>query len=109
MKKLFVIISILVSSLIGAGYSEGFKLYKQAKKELRKDNVTKANTLFLEAKIIFSDNSQKNSSNALLKLAELYCHGWGVDKDETKAKNYLQKAQKLGASFIADKCLKKLK
>jgi len=109
MKKLFVIITILVSYLSGAGYSQAFKLYKSAKKELRKDNKDKSNQLFLEAKIIFEEEAKKNSSNALLKLAELYCNGWGVVKDETKAKTYLIKAKRLGVSFISDKCLKNLK
>jgi len=107
--RLLIIITILVSSLLSTEYSTGFKLYKNAKKELRNNNMDKANQLFLEAKIIFEEESKKNSSNAFLKLSELYCHGWGVVKDETKAKVYLIKAKRLGVSFISDKCLKNLK
>ena len=111
MKKLFVIIAILVSYLAGAGYSEGFKLYKQAQKALKKSDLKTANQKFLEAKIIFLDVAKNShSSSALLKLSELYCNGWGVVKDETQAKTYLIKAKKAGASlkFVNDKCIKNL-
>ena len=109
MKKLFVIIAILFSYSLGNTYSTGFKLYKEAKKELRKGDTKKANTLFLQAKSKFEESAKKNSAQAYLKLAELYCNGWGVSADEVKANEFLSQAKKLGASFISDKCLKNLK
>jgi len=109
MKKLFVIIAILFSYVSGSTYSEGFKLYKEAKKELRKGHIEKSKALFLEAKLKFEDGKKKNSSQSIAKLAELYCNGWGVAKDTIKAKLYLNKAKELGLSFVSDKCLKNLK
>ena len=107
MKKIFVIIPILISFLMGNSYSDGYKLYKEAKKELRKGNDAKATTLFLEAKNKFSEN--KTSSQSLVMIAKFYCNGWGVDEDKNKAKIYLQKAQDFGLGIIPDKCLKNLK
>jgi len=106
MKKLFVIIAILFSYSLGSNYSEGFKLYKQAKKEFRKGNKNKAQTLFLKAKEKFEIN--KHSAQSIAKLAELYCNGWGVEKDTIKAKDYLNQAKKLGLSFISNRCLKNI-
>ena len=109
MKKMFIIISIIFSYAIGSSYSEGFKLYRQAKNVLRKGDAAKANLLFSQAKLKFEISAKKNSSQAVLKLAELYCNGWGVNADEVKASEFLSQAKKLGASFISDKCLKNLK
>jgi len=109
MKKLFVIIALLFSYVIANTYTEGFKLYKTAKKELRQGHTEKANNLFLRAKTKFEESAKKNSAQAYLKLAELYCNGWGVKEDEIKASEYLSQAKKLGTSFISDKCLKNLK
>ena len=102
---LFVFISI--SYIFAVSYSDGYKLYKQAKKELRVGNAQKANKLFQESLKIFE--SSKNSSQAILKVAELYCNGWGVKEDKKKAKEYLKKAEQLGGTFTSDKCLKILK
>jgi TPR repeat protein len=99
----------LFSYSLANTYSEGFKIYKLAKKELRLGNTSKATKLFLQAKVKFEESAKKNSSQAYLKLAELYCNGWGVKADDMKAAEYLSKAKKLGASFISDKCLKNLK
>jgi TPR repeat protein len=107
MKKLFVIIALLFSYTLASDYSDGFKLYKQAKKALRKDKISSANNLFLQAKIKF-ESASKNNTQALIKLAELYCNGWGVTQDKIQAENYLNKAKKLGVSFISSKCLKNL-
>jgi TPR repeat protein len=107
MKKL-LLICIFFSSIFAADtYSQGYKLYKTAKRELRQGNKQKAQILFQQSLKIFLEN--KKSSQAVLKVAELYCNGWGVDKDTQKAKEYLQKAAKLGGTFISDKCLKTIK
>ena len=107
MKKLLIIFT-LFSYLIGAGYSEGFKLYRKGKIELRKGNIQNANALFLQAKTNFEVAAKTNSSQAFIKLAELYCNGWGVAPNKKEALTLLNKAKKLGASFISDKCLKNL-
>ena len=110
MKKLFVIIPILFSILMGNPYSEGFKFYKEAKRALRSGNTSDAESLFLQAKMKFEISATKNnSSQAFLKLAELYCNGWGISQNKSIAKKYMSQAQKLGASFISNKCLKNLK
>ena len=106
--KILISICLLISFSIAADtYSKGYKLYKNAKRELRKGDTNKAQQLFKDAFAIFQKNPK--SSQAALKIAELYCNGWGLNKDDQKAKEYLQKAEKLGATFISDKCLKKLK
>jgi len=108
MKKLVVILMLLVSySTASDGYSKGFNLYKQAKKAQRKGQIDTANKLFGQALVIFEKS--KNSSQAILKTAELYCNGWGTKEDKPKAKQLLLKAKKLGASFINSECLNNLK
>jgi len=110
MKKVFVIISLLVSSLFAGNYSTGFKFYKQAKKELRKGNKHKAEILFKQAEKEFLDVAQtQHSSQAYGKLAEIYCNGYGVKVDKAQAMIYLTEAKKYGLSFISDKCVKNLK
>ena len=105
MKKL-LLISIIISFSFSISYSDGYKLYKNAKKELRKGNNDKANKLFANALKIFETDTK--SSQAILKSAELYCNGWGVETNKEKAREYLNKAKKLGVSFVSDKCLEKL-
>jgi TPR repeat protein len=109
MKNIIVVIFLLFSFLYGNDYSDGYKLFKKAKKELNNGNQNKANSLFLQAKEKFEIAVKHNSTQAILKLGSLYCNGWGVTKDKEKAKQYLDKAEKLGASFFSDKCLKTLK
>lgn len=106
MKKIIIILILLISYSMGGAYGEGYKIYKKAKVEMNKGNDAKAKELFSQSLKVFEKT--KNSSQAILKIAELYCNGWGVNKDEKKAKEYLTKAKNLGASFINDKCLKKL-
>ena len=108
MKKLCVIIT-LFSYLMGDAYSNGFKFYIKAKKELRKGDIENANSLFLQAKNSFEIAQKKHSSQAILKLAEMYCNGWGVDKNDVKAKILLNQAKKYGLMNITNKCLKNLK
>ena len=107
MKKILFICLMFSFSIAVDTYSQGYKLYKNAKKELRHGNANKAQEIFKQSLKIFQKNPK--SSQAVLKIAELYCNGWGIEKNEQKAKEYLQKAKKLGATFISDKCLKKLK
>ena len=107
MRKIVAVLMILfVSNGWTADYSDAFKLYKKAKVELRKNNEGEAKKLFTEAHKIFS--SIKNSSQAYMKEAELYCNGWGVNADKKKAIEYLKQAKQLGNSFVTDKCLKTL-
>ena len=108
MKKLFVIIA-LFSYLMGDSYSDGFNFYKKAKRELRKGNIVNANALFLQAKTNFEIAKQKHSSQAILKLAEMYCNGWGVEQNDVKAKLLLNQAKKYGLMNVTNKCLKNLK
>ena len=108
MKKTILILSLLVSFIYADTYSEGFKFFIKAKKELRKGNITKANSLFLKAKSDF----QKTSHNALslLKLSVLYCNGWGVKKNKSQAKSYLKQATAIIPNINTfDKCVKQLK
>jgi len=110
MKKIFVIIPIVLSFLIaGSDYSAGYKLYKKGKYQLKHGEKVKAKNLFIQARDKFIIAAANNSSSALMKLAELYCHGWGVEKNQIKAKEYLEEAQKLTGAMASDKCLKKLK
>ena len=108
MKKLLIILSLLGSLIYADSYSEGFTLFIKAKKELRKGNTNQANNLFIKAK----ENFAKDNKNplSLLKLAVLYCNGWGVSKDKNQAKNYLNKAMSIIPNInIFDKCVKQLK
>ena len=107
MNKLLLVGSLLFSFVVAADYSQGYKLYKTAKRELRHGNTKKAQELFKKSFKIFQENP--NSSQAIIKIAELYCNGWGIEKNEKKAKEYLNKAEKLTGAFISNKCLKKLK
>jgi len=110
MKKVFVIIPIIFSFLVAGDYSDGFKLYIKAKKELRQGHKKAAKDLFLQARDKFLISAANtNSSSAFMKLAELYCNGWGPNKNTVKAKEYLQKAEQLSGAMPSNKCLKKLK
>jgi len=106
MRKIVFLISIVISFSFANPYTDGYKLYKEAKKELRKGDLKKSGVLFKKALVIFE--SDLKSSQALLKAAELYCNGWGTESNKNKAKEYLKKAKGLGVSFVADKCLKNL-
>jgi len=108
MKKVFVIIPIVFSFLVAGEYSDGYKLYKKAKYQLKHGHKAKASSLFTQARDKFIIAAAKNSSSALIKLAELYCNGWGMNKNKIKAKEYLEKAQKLTGAQPSDKCLQKL-
>jgi len=100
---------ILVTSYINASdYSDGFKFYNKAKHHLRQGDVKSADKLFKESFNYFKE-AAKNNFQADLKIASLYCHGWGVEKDENKAKFYLKKTDVIANIHIFDKCLKKLK
>ena len=105
MKKILLSFFIM-SCVLGSSYTEGYKIYKQAKYELQKGNLKEANELFNKSLTIFE--SDNKSSQSILKTAELYCNGWGVEVNKKKAKKYLNKAKTLGISFISDKCLKNL-
>jgi len=109
MKKVFIIIPIIFSFLNAGSYSEGYKLYKKAKKELRHGHKAQAKTLFLQARDKFILAASNNSSSALVKLAEIYCNGLGTTANKAKAKEYLDKAKKLSGANPTDKCLQKLK
>jgi TPR repeat protein len=109
MKKILLAIFLFFTFSYGSEYSDGYKFFKQGKKELNNGNKSKANILFLKAKEKFEVAVKHNSTQAMLKLATLYCNGWGVNEDKNKAKQYLNGAEKLGASFVSDKCLKTLK
>jgi TPR repeat protein len=111
MKKLFVIIALLSSYAMGNNYTDGCKLYRQGKIALRHHKTKDAQSLFLEAKIIFDKIAkEKHSSQAILKLANMYCNGYGVVVNKSKAKQLLNEAIKFGAStqFVSP-CLKNLK
>ena len=108
MKKLFVIIT-LFSYLLGNGYSDGFKFYVKAKVQLRKGNNSEANALFQQAKVNFEIAQKNHSSQAILKLAEMYCNGWGVEENQVKAETLLTQAKKFGLNNFTNKCLKNLK
>jgi len=109
-RKLLIALILIFSYINANEYSEGFKLYKKAKHKLRNGDVKTAKSLFLQAKTNFEIADSKGSTQAELKLAALYCHGWGVNKDKQKAKMYLNKAQSQIANLnVFDKCLKNLK
>ena len=108
MKKFFLIISLMILFSYADSYSNGFKFFIKAKHMLRSGNTSKANELFIKAK----NNFEKDNKNALAleKLSELYCNGWGVDKNENQAKQYLNKAMSIIPNInIFDKCVKQLK
>ena len=108
MKKIILTLSLLASFIYADTYSEGFKFFIKAKKELRKGNTEKANSFFLKAKNDFQKN--KDNALALLKLSVLYCNGWGVKKDKNQAKNYLKQATNIIPKINTfDKCVKQLK
>jgi TPR repeat protein len=109
MKNIILLIFLVFSFSYGNNYKAGYKLFKKAEKELKNGNQNKANSLFLQAKEKFEIAIKHNSTQAILKLGSLYCNGWGVTQDKEKAKQYLEQAEKLGASFFSDKCLKTLK
>jgi len=108
MKKMILTLSLLASFIYADTYSEGFKFFIKAKKELRKGNTENANSLFLKAK----DDFKKSKDNALslVKLSVLYCNGWGVNQDKTKAISYLKQAKAIIPNINTfDKCVKQLK
>jgi TPR repeat protein len=108
MKKI-LIATILFSFLMGDSYSDGFHFFIKAKRELRQGNADNAKMLFLQAKENFEIAQKNNSSQAILKLAEMYCNGWGVEENQVKAKILLSQALKLGLVNYTNKCLKNLK
>jgi TPR repeat protein len=108
MKQILLIFLIFVFSN-ASNYSDGFKLYIKAKHELKSNQIESANELFKKAKNKFYLASKKNNAQALLKLAELYCNGLGIDKNRKKALKYLKKAKMIIPNIhIFNKCLKKI-
>jgi TPR repeat protein len=114
MKRVFLIFSVLLTVSIYAQnlYFEAFKDIKKAKKIVNSD-PQKAQRLFIEAygylKQIVNNSIDKNkpSANAFNLLGELYLKGWGVEKNEKKAKQFLCAAKLLG-NLKAAKTLDKL-
>jgi TPR repeat protein len=114
MKRVFLIFSVLLTVSIYAQnlYFEAFKDIKKAKRVVNSD-PQKAQRLFIEAygylKQIVNNSIDKGkpSANAFNLLGELYLKGWGVEKNEKKAKRLLCAAKQLGNSKAA-KTLDKL-
>jgi len=108
MKKIILIFSIFIVSF-ASNYSDGFKFYIKAKHQLRDNQVKSANALFKKAENKFYLASKSNNPQALLKLSELYCNGWGVDENKKVALKYLNKAKTLIPNIhIFNKCLKQI-
>ena len=109
MKKILILLALLLSMALGNNYTEGYKYYMQGKIAFNNDNSTKANVLFAKALHKFYLAAKNNNSQAILKLATMYCNGWGVKQNETTAKLYLNKVKKLIPNIhIYNECLKNL-
>ena len=109
MKKVLLALILAVSYISASDYSDGFKAYIKAKHQLRDGNLDAANKMFKEALNYFEVAAKNNNVQADIKIASIYCNGWGVEKDNAKAKFYLKKTDVIANIHIFDKCLKKLK
>jgi TPR repeat protein len=108
-KKVVMSLILVFSYLSASDYSKGFKLYTKAKHYLRSGDLDNANKLFKKSLFYFKKADQNGVIQADLKIASLYCNGWGVDKNKEIAKSYLKKTDVVANIHIFDKCLKKLK
>jgi TPR repeat protein len=108
-KRVLLSLILATSYLSASDYSEGFKLYKKAKHHLKIGDSKTANHLFQESLKYFKEADKNGVIQADLKIASLYCNGWGVKKNQNIAKSYLKKTEVIANIRIFDKCLKQLK